>query len=139
MVRENIEVIEQFDSPGYSRVDRIGFRQIFANLITNARDAIRPRGKGRIVLSIRKEEGTTVVSVADDGIGIAKEDQKTVFFPFFSTKGGWGTGEERTAGQGLGLSVAYNLVREHGGRMILESTKGEGSVIYIRLPSAGKE
>ena len=69
--------------------------------------------------------------MTDDGPGIAEELQPRVFDPFFTTK-------EAGKGTGLGLSVAYAIVQEHGGRIWLSSTKGEGASFYVELPIVGE-
>jgi signal transduction histidine kinase len=66
--------------------------------------------------------------IADTGTGIAEEMLPRIFNPFFTTKPG---------GTGLGLSVAYNLVRHNGGEITVWSRKGKGTVFTVALPAAG--
>ena len=103
-------------------------REVLANLILNAADAL-PQG-GRIQLATRVDEGQVVVRVEDDGVGMAPEVQARVFDPFFTTK---------ADGTGLGLSVAYSVVRQHGGRMAIESAPGRGTRIELHFPRASLE
>jgi signal transduction histidine kinase len=101
-------------------------RQVFVNLLLNASQAIAPGG--RIRLSTRSENGRAVVIVADDGPGIAPEIIDRIFDPFFTTKP---VGE----GTGLGLGIAYQIVRSHGGAIKVESPLGKGATFRVELPA----
>ncbi|SNB46012.1 cache domain-containing protein [Geobacter sp. DSM 9736] len=100
-------------------------RQVFTNLILNAIQAIE--GGGTITLSsrCRIEAGWCDVTVADTGKGIKVEEREKIFNPFFTTRPG---------GTGLGLSVSYGIVKEHGGRIEVASTPGAGSIFTVSLP-----
>ena len=100
-------------------------RQVFVNLLLNASQAISPGGHIRI--TTRVEGGRAVVIVADDGPGIAPEIIDRIFDPFFTTKP---VGE----GTGLGLGIAYQIVRSHGGAIRVESTPGHGASFRVELP-----
>jgi hypothetical protein len=103
-----------------------GIQQVFFNLILNARDAM-PRG-GWLTLVTYAEGDTAVVEVRDTGHGIRKEHVRRIYDPFFTTKGiGRGTG--------LGLSVSYGIVQEHGGGIFVESTPGQGTTFQVALPT----
>jgi PAS domain S-box-containing protein len=101
-------------------------KQVFLNVILNAADATGEEGTIRLVT--RPEDGHVVVSVQDDGCGIAPEVCDRIFDPFFTTK---------PAGQGLGLglSLSYEMVRRHGGDIEVESRPGAGTCFRIRLPA----
>jgi signal transduction histidine kinase len=100
-------------------------QQVFFNLVLNARDAM-PRG-GWLTLRTRADEDAVVVEVADTGDGIRKEDIKRIYDPFFTTKGiGRGTG--------LGLSVSYGILQEHGGAIFVDSAPGQGTTFQVALP-----
>jgi signal transduction histidine kinase len=101
-------------------------RQVFVNLLLNASQAISPGG--HIRLSTRSENGRAVVIVADDGPGIAPEIIDRIFDPFFTTKP---VGE----GTGLGLGIAYQIVRSHGGAIKVESPPGQGATFRVELPA----
>jgi signal transduction histidine kinase len=103
-------------------------RQIVINLLTNALDAIE-RG-GRIVLSARVDDEQVVITVNDNGSGIASPDLRRIFEPFYTTKG-------RGKGTGLGLAICRELVAALGGEIDVESTPGEGSTFTVRLPLRG--
>ncbi len=100
-------------------------QQVFFNLILNARDAM-PRG-GWLTLLTRADEDAVVVEVSDTGEGIKREDIRRIYDPFFTTKGiGRGTG--------LGLSVSYGILQEHGGAIFVDSTPGKGTTFQVALP-----
>ncbi|HEV8640442.1 MAG TPA: GAF domain-containing protein [Methylomirabilota bacterium] len=99
-------------------------REVFANLLTNALDAM-PDG-GRCVLRMGTEGDAVAIAVADTGSGMSGEVRQRVFEPFFTTKGQRGTG--------LGLAVAWGIVTRHGGTIDVESTPGRGSTFTVRLP-----
>jgi two-component system, NtrC family, sensor kinase len=101
-------------------------RQVFVNLLLNASQAISPGGHIRI--TTRVEGGRAVVVVADDGPGIAPEIIDRIFDPFFTTKP---VGE----GTGLGLGIAYQIVRSHGGAIRVDSTPGHGATFRVELPT----
>jgi PAS domain S-box-containing protein len=101
-------------------------QQVFFNLILNARDAM-PRG-GWLTLTTSGDGDTVVVEVSDTGVGIKREDVKRIYDPFFTTKGiGRGTG--------LGLSVSYGIVQEHGGAIFVDSVPGQGTTFQVALPA----
>jgi PAS domain S-box-containing protein len=109
--------------------------QVLINLITNACHAIATRGQGgsiRIAAAPDREGGGIVVTVADDGPGIAPEHIAHIFEPFFSTKG-------EGKGTGLGLSIVRNIVQQHGGTIDVETRYGEtpsGTTFTLRFPRA---
>jgi signal transduction histidine kinase len=99
--------------------------QVFLNLLVNAVQACREGG--RITVRSRVEAAEVAVEVEDTGCGIAPEHRRRLFEPFFTTKP---LGE----GTGLGLSLSYGIVREHGGRIEVESEVGRGTLFRVRLP-----
>ena len=72
-------------------------------------------------------EGKLVVDFKDTGIGVTEKDMSKLFEPFFTTK-------KKGTGVGLGLSVAYGIIQEHGGSIYVESNAGEGTSFNVRLP-----
>jgi len=117
------------------RIDPDGIHRAVLNIVTNALDATEEREDGarRVTVSTRWEaEGQTArIEVEDNGPGIPEERQATIFRVFASTKGARGTG--------LGLPVADKIVREHGGRITIDSEIGRGSRFVIRLSSPTPE
>ncbi len=101
--------------------------QVFFHVLQNAIQA-SDRG-GLIEIRTRPDgDGAVVVEVEDQGAGIRPEDLPHIFEPFFTTK-------PVGAGAGLGLSVSYGIIRDHGGSLEVESTVGRGSLFRIRLPT----
>jgi signal transduction histidine kinase len=100
-------------------------QQVVLNLLTNAMDAT-PRGGG-IEVSTRAGDGVAVLEVSDTGCGIGEADRKRIFDPFFSTK-------EPGRGTGLGLFISAEIVRDHRGRIELDSVEGQGSTFRVVLP-----
>jgi len=101
-------------------------RHVFLNLLVNARDAM-PRG-GQIRIQARHEGGWVVVTLADEGTGIAPGHLGRVFDPFFTTKG--------TQGTGLGLSIAYSVMRRLGGSISAANRPEGGAVFTLTFPVA---
>lgn len=100
-----------------------GMRQVLLNLLGNALAATP--GGGAIRVGVRREGDRAVMEVADSGHGIAAEDLPRVFDPFFSRTEG---------GTGLGLSIVHGIVERHGGRIVLDSRPGAGTVARAEIP-----
>lgn len=105
--------------------------QVILNLITNARDAIGQNG-GTITVSLRIHDAWIELSVRDTGAGIPEHVRDRIFEPFVTTKGALGTSS--TPGTGLGLSVSYGIVKDHGGDILFETETGVGTTMIVRLP-----
>jgi CheY-like chemotaxis protein len=105
-------------------------QQVFLNLINNAHQALMESEPPRRLLVKSESHGESIlVSIADNGPGIAQEHMGKIFDPFFTTK-------EVGQGTGLGLSIAFGIVQEHGGRIWAESEPGKGSTFTVELPVA---
>jgi two-component system NtrC family sensor kinase len=100
--------------------------QTLIALIINSIEAMP--GGGKISISTRSLNNRQVdITIADTGEGISKENLKNIFDPFFTTK-------EEVKSTGLGLFVAYGIIREHKGTIEVESELGKGTVFHIKLP-----
>lgn len=114
--------------PVFLRGDAEQLLQVFFNLLLNAEQAIkRVRAEGDIWLRCSVEAGRVVVSVRDNGVGIPPELREHIFEPLFTSK-------PMGRGTGLGLTVAYEIVRQHRGEIHIESESGKGSTFSVVLP-----
>lgn len=99
--------------------------QVIINLLMNAGDAITEKGEINITSEVNK--ANIIISITDNGTGIADENITKIFDPFFTTKGlGIGTG--------LGLSISNGIIKKHGGTLSVSSQSGQGSTFTIILP-----
>jgi signal transduction histidine kinase len=101
--------------------------QVVLNLLSNSRTACAGRPGAGIAVSTAERGDEAELRVQDGGRGIPPEHLPRIFEPFFTTKDLW-------SNVGLGLSVSYRIVAEHGGRIDVESRPGEGTVFTVRLP-----
>lgn len=101
-------------------------RQVFLNLLLNARDAM-PRG-GTVTVTLHAAPGGVRTEVADTGVGISHENLGRVFDAFYTTK-------KEVSGVGLGLFVCYGIVQSHGGTIEVHSTPGHGTTFSVFLPA----
>ena len=130
----NISVIDALAS-GIPSVfaDPHQIQQVLLNLVINAEQAmLTSNGRGTLMVRTWQDpdHASIVLEVNDDGPGVPEDVRTKVFDPFFTTK-------EVGKGTGLGLTVAYAIVEEHGGRMWLISAPGAGASFYVELPVAG--
>jgi signal transduction histidine kinase len=112
------------------RGDRRALRQVALNLISNAIKFTPASGTVTLALLVDPER-STVLSVADTGIGISEEAMARIFQPFQQADSSI---SRRFGGTGLGLAISRALVEAHGGQLTLESTPGSGTVVRVRLP-----
>ena len=130
----NITVIDAL-AAGLPQVFADGYQlqQVLLNLIINAEQAmLSANGRGTLVVRTwhASDQESVLLEINDDGPGIPDDLQPKIFDPFFTTK-------EVGQGTGLGLTVAYAIVQEHGGRIRLESRQGAGTSFYVELPVSG--
>lgn len=100
-------------------------QQVLVNVLLNAIQASPPGST--ISLSVAERDGRVSLELVDDGPGVAESDLAQIFNPFFTTK-------PEGEGTGLGLSVSYGIVQEHGGEISTENTRGGGLCVRIALP-----
>jgi PAS domain S-box-containing protein len=125
---EHLDIIRRYDEEiPVILLDEKKIKQVFINLIMNASHAIGGSGTIEIRTNYDQPNESIQVQVTDSGYGISNADMKRIFDPFFTTKP---TGE----GTGLGLSVSYGIIKDHGGEITVESEPGQGSTFTVILP-----
>jgi PAS domain S-box-containing protein len=110
-------------------------QQVLLNLLINAEQAmLAANGRGTITLRTHHDPArdAAILEVADDGPGVPSDVQTRIFDPFFTTK-------EVGQGTGLGLTVAYAIAQEHGGRIRVTPTPGGGATFVVELPVSGSD
>jgi signal transduction histidine kinase len=119
----------------YIQGDPMLLQQVFLNLINNALDAMSTGGTltiGTKITSLSEEARYIEVVVADTGVGMSEEVRKKATEPFFTTK-------EPGKGAGLGLAICDEIIRSHGGKLLVESALGKGSTMRVMLPITSTE
>lgn len=144
LIKDDNELeIRLHPSLGEVRADPVQLQQVLINLVLNGRDAM-PRG-GKMIIEtantlvqeeqLKDEVGVSsgkfaMLSVSDTGYGMDTATQSRVFEPFFTTK---------RQGQGMGLAMAFGIVKQHGGMIWIYSRPGEGSTLKVCLPRADEK
>jgi signal transduction histidine kinase len=131
LASHQVRVERRFHSRPKAPVVRGQIEQILLNLIINARQAM-PRG-GQLTIDVRVNDKTNMADIAicDTGVGIAPEQLRLIFEPFYTTKK---PDEQGHGGSGLGLSVCRQIIEQHHGRIRVESVVGKGSKFTVKLP-----
>jgi signal transduction histidine kinase len=111
-------------SPLTVRGDAAALQQLFANLLFNAAQSLEPGG--RVQIDAAEADGGVDVIIADDGVGISRENLARMERPFFSTKAN---------GTGLGLPIARQIAAAHAGSLSIDSEPGRGTTVRVRLPA----
>lgn len=104
--------------------------QVFMNILVNAAQAVEKQGEIRI--ATRESAGVVEIVISDTGQGIPEENLSRIFDPFFTSK-------EVGKGTGLGLNVAYNIIKKHQGSINVQSEVGIGATFTVRIPVNGPE
>jgi len=125
----NIQINTQLDPDLPPTIADAGqLQQVFLNIILNANvEMTEAHNSGNLLIKTGRTDKTIWISFKDDGPGIAKENLDKIFDPFFTTR-------EIGKGVGLGLSVCYGIVNQHGGKIYTESTLGKGATFIVELP-----
>jgi PAS domain S-box-containing protein len=124
-----VEVERRYSVKPTLIADRDRLEQVFLNLIVNAADAMPMGGTLRVAVEMPDPE-VVEIRIEDTGTGIAPDALARIFDAFYTTK-------ERGKGTGLGLLVSQQIVRDHGGRIQVESEEGQGTCFTIQLPTDG--
>lgn len=101
--------------------------QVFLNLIINAKHATEGRENPTIEITSRDTPSEVIIEVTDNGCGMPPEVQKEIFSPFYTTK-------PVGSGTGMGLAIAYGIIKDHEGEISVKSTEGQGTTFTITLP-----
>ncbi|MDP7113669.1 MAG: ATP-binding protein, partial [Myxococcota bacterium] len=130
--RQGLEIEREFTFRPGIRADRDRLRQVFWNLFNNAFEAMPEGGRLRVITDRAPgldERGREIlrIQIADTGDGIPASDVEQIFDPFYT---------RRSGGTGLGLAITRQIVSDHGGRISVSSTPGDGATFEILLPVA---
>jgi two-component system, NtrC family, nitrogen regulation sensor histidine kinase NtrY len=108
--------------------DRDQVVQVVTNLVQNAQQALTGQANGRVAVRLAREQDKLVLSVSDNGPGIAPEMRGRLFEPYATTK---------AEGTGLGLAIVERIVVEHGGEIGVGDAAGGGAAFVVKLPLSG--
>ncbi|MEO8878526.1 MAG: ATP-binding protein, partial [Polyangiaceae bacterium] len=123
--RSGIVIERDFAEAGCAAIgDREKLKQVFINLVVNSIEAMKEGGT--LTARLKCEESSVIVEIGDSGGGIARDILGNVFDPFFTTK---------EAGTGLGLSIVRKIVDQHAGEVSIDSERGRGTRVTVRIPS----
>lgn len=122
--QKHIELVApEPDQPLFCPADEGLLSQALLNIALNAQEAMLEGGK--LTIEVGVVEACAVIRISDTGVGLAAQESKLIFRPFYSTKAG---------GTGLGLSISSSIVRAHGGTLECASTPGAGTTFTLKLP-----
>ncbi len=128
LLKNRVEIREEHGEVPDIECSPSQINQVFLNIITNAVHAIPPERKACITLRTAIEDANTVrVEIQDNGSGIEPDVLTKIFDPFFTTK-------PIGRGTGLGLSISYKIIQDHGGRIVVDTELGVGTVFTVLLP-----
>ncbi len=119
-------------NPPEIMIDKSSFQQVFLNLLVNAIQAMPDGGTITATVEVVPEKNELRVDICDTGIGIPKQNLERIFDPFYTTK-------REGEGTGLGLSVTYGIIEQHGGRIQVRPRKTRGTCFSIHLPLGGSD
>jgi two-component system NtrC family sensor kinase len=125
---QNIKITKKLNkSLPMVMIDKIQIQQVFMNIFLNAAEAMKGKGSFTISTRLLKRKRTLEIQLTDTGCGISQENIKSLFEPFFTTRG-------EAGGMGLGLAISYGIIKSHGGNIDVKSQVGKGTTFFIRLP-----
>ncbi len=124
--KDGIEIYKNYTPQPYTLLAKEGkLHQAFLNILTNAFEAIKDLGS--ITISTKIQQNKIITIITDTGCGIPKNKLSRIMDPFYSSK-------SHSKATGLGLSIAYNIIREHEGDIKIESKVGKGTRVMVSLP-----
>jgi signal transduction histidine kinase len=129
---DTVRLVSMVDPGDQVTADPDQLHRILVNLLRNAREAVEQQqdrtAPGAIEVSLTREDGVSLIRLADNGPGVSERARERLFQPF--------AGSTRPGGAGLGLAIARELAQGHGGDLSLAETSDRGSVFELRLPGA---
>ncbi|MGE5329329.1 MAG: sensor histidine kinase [Deltaproteobacteria bacterium] len=127
--QKQVQIVSECPVEFYVKADSDRLKQILSNLITNA---VKYSGEGsQVRISVKQEDDFIKFAVRDNGQGIPEEDLAHVFDKFYRGD----RTRQNDGGTGLGLNIAKSLVELHGGKIWVESKRGEGTSFYLTIPT----
>jgi signal transduction histidine kinase len=127
---DGVSLVTGVDAAATVEADPEQLHRILINLLRNAREAIdqapQKKGKGKVSVRLVRENGASLIRIADDGPGLPERARAHIFQPF--------AGSTRVGGAGLGLAIARELAQGHGGDLVLTESGPKGAVFELRLP-----
>lgn len=129
-IKNNIKIIKDYGDipPILCHPGKIN--QVIMNILLNAIHALQSRPDSNIVIKTRRDNDSIIISISDNAGGIKKEVLDKIFIPFFTTK-------RQSIGSGLGLFISNNIIKEHHGKISVNSELGKGTEFVIILPIKG--
>jgi signal transduction histidine kinase len=124
--KKNITLVCDADTPAIAACDTEQITQVLLNLLLNAIQLLPQNGK--ILVQVSKTDDHVIITVADNGPGIAVEQREHIFDPFFS---------QRAGGVGLGLAVVRQIVMAHHGQISVHTSDLGGAEFRVKLPISG--
>ena len=131
---KNISIVDKVDQKLLLECDPERILQVINNLVSNAVKFV-PEQQGRIEISARRSNGSVLFTVKDNGIGIPKDKQQSLFRKFYQADASL---RRNTTGSGLGLAICKGIVEAHKGKIWLESEQGKGATFCFSIPTGGQ-
>ncbi|GBE04577.1 sensor protein ZraS [bacterium BMS3Abin10] len=127
--QKGIQLVREYKD-GLPRVmgNKTELQQVILNILMNAYDAMSDDGRLVVRTGVSRDKKEVIMEFIDNGVGIPGENLKRVFDPFFTTK-------EPGKGVGLGLSISYGIIKNHGGNIVVESGNRKGATFRVFLPA----
>jgi len=122
--------IIESSEPLYVYSDRSQLLRVFTNLLENAKQSIPAGNQGNVLVTVKTENNSVTISIADNGTGISDEVVKKLFQPYFTTK---------SSGTGLGLAMTKKIIEFWKGEIWFETKEGVGTTFYIKMPLVESE
>lgn len=132
---KHIKLVDGIDEEIRLQCDPERILQVINNLVSNAVKFV-PQNNGRIQIHARRDSGSVLFIVSDNGTGIPKEKQQNLFKKFYQADASL---RRNAGGTGLGLAICKGIVEAHNGRIWVESEEGKGTTFYFSIPAGGQK